>query len=134
MNISSDENICCIYPCAVMLNIDDLRKTKSILKDNEDYFVIPIKKFPHPIERALSLSTSNKIKIIDDKYSNIKTQKTQTFYHDVGQFYWGKASNWNKANSILKKSIGFLTNRIEYIDIDTIDDWKLAEKVFKMLK
>ncbi len=134
MKISKNINICCIYPCAPMINLDDLKKTKKILDKNINYYVTPVKKYAHPIQRSFSLSKNNKIIKVNKKFNNIRTQKIGHRYHDVGQFYWGKASTWSKYKNILINSIAYPTNRIEYIDVDNSDDWLLLKRIFKLSK
>lgn len=132
--ILDDVNICCVYPCAPMIDTNDLKKTKSILKKNKNFFILPVKKYIHPIERSFTLSSKNIVKNIKHKNSISRTQNFLNSYHDVGQFYWGKARSWKKNKSILPKAIGYPTNKIEYIDIDNKEDWVLAEKIFKFIK
>ena len=134
MNIINNSNICCIYPCAPMIDKDDLQKTRAILERNKNFFILPVKKYNHPIERSFNLSSKNLVKNIKYKNFEAKTQTFQNSFHDVGQFYWGKANCWKKYKSIFQKAIGYPTNKIEYIDIDNKEDWILAEKIFKCLK
>ena len=96
--------------------------------------ILPVKKYIHPIERSFNLSNKKIIKNIKLKSSKSRTQTFLNSYHDVGQFYWAKARSWKRYQSILTNGIGYPTNRIEYIDIDTKVDWILAEKIFKFYK
>lgn len=134
MKIFKNLNICCIYPCAPMINFEDLKKTKKILDINSDFFVTPVKKYSHPIQRSFRLSKNNRIIEINKKFNNTQTQKINQSYHDVGQFYWGRASSWIKYKSVLINSIAYPTNRVEYIDIDDYDDWILSKRIFKLFK
>lgn len=134
MKIFKNANICCIYPCAPMIDSDDLKKTKKILDKNSDFFITPVKKYSHPIQRSFRLSKSNKIIELNKKYIKAQTQKIDQSYHDVGQFYWGRASTWFKYKSILINSIAYPTNRIEYIDVDDYDDWMILKRIFKQFK
>ena len=117
-----------------MINLEDLKKTKKILDKNHDFFVTPVKKYSHPIQRSFRLSKNNKIIKLDKKFTNVQTQKFDQSYHDVGQFYWGRASTWFKYKSIFINSIAYPTNRIEYVDVDDFDDWIVLKRIFKLFK
>ena len=55
------------------------------------------------------------------------------FYHDAGQFYWGSVKSWYSKNTILdNKSTIYELKKYQAIDINTLDDWKLAEKLYKI--
>ena len=134
MKILKNANVCCVYPCAPMINFEDLKKTKKLLDKNPDFFVTPVKKFSHPIQRSFRLSKDNEIIQFNKKFNNIQNKTIDNSYHDVGQFYWGKATSWLKNKSVLNNSIAYPTNRIEYIDVDDYDDWMILNKVFKLFK
>ena len=69
------------------------------------------------------------------KYLNYRSQDLEQSYHDVGQFYWGTADAWSKKKNIIStNSIPILISRESAVDIDTQEDWKIAEKVFKNFK
>lgn len=52
----------------------------------------------------------------------------------MGQFYWGTVANWLKKKNIHSNAIGFKIPNWRSVDIDSLDDWKRAELLFKILK
>ena len=116
------------------INEEDLKKTKKILDKNINCSVVQVKKYAHTIQRSFSLSKKNKIVKVNKNFNNTQTQKIGHRYHDVGQFYWGKASSSSKHKNIFINSIAYPINRIEYIDVDNSDDWLLLKRIFELSK
>ena len=125
--------ICCVYSCNPFLNSRDLKKSLKILKKNSQNFVFPVTEYPHPIQRALKLKENNKLVFFNKKNELKKTQDFIKSFHDVGQFYWGTKDNWLSKNKIHSCSIGLVISKWRSVDIDTNDDWKKAELLFKTL-
>ena len=129
LNIKFD-NVCCIYPCSPFLNTNMLIRSLSILKKNKNKFIFPVVKYPHPIQRSFSMNNKGNIKFREPKYELTKTQNLKTYYYDAGQFYWGAANTWLKPINMHSNAHGFdITNHLT-IDIDTPEDWLMAEKIY----
>jgi len=91
-------------------------------------------KYGHPIERALQFDeTTGKIKMIDSRNMNTRSQDLKNTYHDAGQFYFFNSAPILKAKSLWTNNTGALiVDELEAQDIDTLTDWKLAELKFKL--
>ena len=69
------------------------------------------------------------------KISNNRSQDIKEAYHDAGQFYWGTVKTWlNKKKFFGKNSKMILLPRWRVQDIDTMNDWKKAEIIFRLLR
>jgi len=56
-------------------------------------------------------------------------------YHDVGQFYWHRVDSFLKRESKkYYKKIPFMVSELEMHDIDSEDDWRIAENKYKLLR
>ena len=62
----------------------------------------------------------------------VRTQDLGKRYHDTGTF--GMLNFNSLINNKNLKFTGFLISRSKGIDIDTTEDWKLAENLFKLKK
>ena len=58
---------------------------------------------------------------------------TEGFF-DAGQFYWGKSDAWLNNKKLHTDGNGYVIPNWRVVDIDTKDDWKRAEFLFKMYK
>ena len=64
--------------------------------------------------------------------STFGTQDIFETFYDAGQFYWGKPDAWLKAKPIFSKKSGIIEiSKLKIHDIDTLQDWKIAEKMWK---
>lgn len=125
------EFICCIYPCSPLINKNDLIDSYKLQIKNPNKFVLPIIKFRSKIQRALKLNNENELSNFFNKYEFTRSQDLEECYHDAGQFYWGHKSTWLNSDSVFNNSIGYELPINKLIDIDTIDDWEFAEKIYK---
>ncbi|WP_336933538.1 pseudaminic acid cytidylyltransferase [Acinetobacter bereziniae] len=131
--------VCCIYATAPFISIKDLLEgAKSIKKDDLDY-VFSATKFSFPIQRALKIKKDGKIDMISPSFYQKRSQDCEEYWHDAGQFYWGKSSAWLEKKDIFLSDSGIVSlpnYRVQ--DIDTLDDWVRAElmakKIFEKLK
>lgn len=124
---------CCILPTAPLVSATLVKKAYKLLNDTRSDGVVPVVQFSYPIQRALKLK-NNKLKMFSRKSYNARSQDLPVAYHDSGQLYW------LKTNIFLKKQKFFIGNtrviqlsEMEVQDIDTADDWKLAELKYKLI-
>ena len=69
------------------------------------------------------------------KHYHSRSQDLKKAYHDAGQFYWGKLDAWKHESKIFSSKSTFLNiPNWRVNDIDTLEDWKRAEILFKILK
>ena len=125
--------ICCIYPTAAYLNPKDLITGYKKIKKNKWDYVFSGGKFNSSIFRSFKKNRFNGLKMLFSKYYKKRTQDIFDTYHDAGQFYWGRSESWLKEKPIFAKNstiVEIPTWRIH--DIDTIEDWKTAEKMWKL--
>ncbi len=62
-----------------------------------------------------------------------RSQDLEDAYHDAGQFYWGRSIAWLTASNLFQGSQMLLLPRWRVQDIDTEDDWKRAELMYRCL-
>jgi N-acylneuraminate cytidylyltransferase len=67
----------------------------------------------------------------DDSSRLQRTQDLPTRYFDAGQFYWSSSNMWKKWESgIYQPSAVHILPKWKVHDIDTEEDWDLAEQIF----
>jgi len=125
--------VCCIYPCAPLLQSDDLINALHLIKTKSSKFVYPVTEYPHPIQRAMRKSLNGLMEFYTPESELKRTQDFETAYHDAGQFYWAKPSAWLEQKNMHSKGFGMVIPNWKVVDIDTIEDWQRAEIVFKIL-
>lgn len=127
----SIQYVCCIYPCVPFLEPHDLIETFKLLQQNNVNFVYPVVEYPHPIQRAMRRLESGQMQFIKPEYELTRTQDLEKTYHDAGQFYWGKSLAWLGLKKMHTDGLGMPIPGWRVVDIDSMDDWKRAENIFK---
>lgn len=125
-------NFCCILP-GPFTRIKYLKECYTLLLDGYDS-VFPVVKYGHPIQRSLQFR-KNKIRMLWKENRNKRTQDLTPIYHDAGQFYWMNIESFYKHKKLFTKDSGSIViPEIETQDIDTEEDWKLAEMKYELSK
>lgn len=125
------EYFCCIYPTAVFITPQKIKKALKVMIKNKVDSVFPIAKYSPPIQRSIIVE-NKKLKRAYPKYEKYRSQDLKPFYYDCGQFYWGRTETFLKNNKLLtKNTIGIETPELEVQDIDNLEDWHLAELKYK---
>ena len=130
----SPEFICCIYATAPFILADDLRKGLGMLNQPKVEYAFSATSFPFPIQRAIKLTGQGDVKMFSEQYADTRSQDLVEAYHDAGQFYWGRTSAFIARKAIFDEhSKVVLLPRKRVQDIDTVEDWELAEALFSVL-
>lgn len=126
------EHIACIYPCTPLMIPADLHAGFDKLLTSGKSYVLSVAQYSPSIHRALMLWNDGAIRPVWSNLMNTRTQDLDKRYHDAGQWYIGKAEAWLKEVPILDSwSIGHEIPTWRAIDIDTYEDWVIAEAVYQ---
>lgn len=130
----SFDEVCCILPTAPLVEADDIIKSYEILEKEKCVSVVPVVKYSYTIFRSLKIENGRLAMNWTENFPK-RSQDLPDAYHDAGLFYWYSKKYFEE------KIAGFGENACPYIldeekvqDIDTLDDWKMAEMKYKMLK
>ena len=130
----SFNNVCCIYPTAPFITDEILSLSGKILEKEDVDSIIPITKFSFPIWRGFKLNSNNSIEYLWPENELKRSQDLSTVYHDAGQFYFLKVSSFlNQKKLIMKKNKAIILSEDKVQDIDTIEDWKIAELKYDLI-
>ena len=127
------DNFCCILPTAPLLTADYLQQAYEKMIKNRFDSVFPVVKYTFPIQRALKLK-DDKVQMIHPEYKNTRSQDLEPAYHDAGMFYWEKTDVFLQKKTLWTDySSAIILPEILAQDIDTTEDWQLAELKYKLL-
>lgn len=124
------EYICCILPTAPFITIENLKKGFQMVHQGAIDSVRPIVEFPYPIQRAVRLNENGFVEMHHPEHKRTRTQDLEPAYYDAGQFYW---MTW-EAGMGGEKRAGFIISQYLAQDIDTYDDWEIAEMKYAIIK
>lgn len=123
--------VCCLYATAPFVDPSIISKAFIKLRDFGAEYSFPVTNYAYPIQKALKIK-DNKIEMLEPKNFNKRSQDLLKTFHDVGQFYWGKDSAWINEKKIFERhSVPIIIDRDKAQDIDTEEDWQIAERIFK---
>ncbi|MEO8414429.1 MAG: pseudaminic acid cytidylyltransferase [Ginsengibacter sp.] len=122
------EKGCCIYPTAVFVTPDLLKKAYDILIDKKFDVVFPATRFSYPIQRSLRVLPGSKAEMLWPENYYKRSQDLEKVYHDAGQFYWFVSNYILQSNKLFSDNTGVIEiSELIAQDIDNEEDWKLAE-------
>lgn len=125
--------VCCLYPTTPLLDSNDITKALQILKaSKKDIYVFSAAKYSHPIQRSFFIEKNGYSKMFFSDDFHKRTQDLQSAYHDAGQFYIASTKTWLNKENIFENSLPYILSPNKFIDIDTMEDWKLAELIYEI--
>lgn len=123
---------CCIYPTAPFLSGERLRSAMELLKEADS--VMPVVPFSYPPQRGLLIGKEGFVERQFPEYASARSQDLPRIYHDCGQFYACRTDAFLSAGTTdVKRLIPLILPELEVQDIDTLEDWKLAELKYRLL-
>lgn len=129
----SFETACCIYPTAPFINIELLQNSYSTLIQEKVDTVFPIQEFGFPIQRAVFQNEEGLLSWVQPENAKKRSQDLQKCYHDAGQFYFFDVKKFIESKALLTtNSKGIVISEMAGHDIDTFEDWKIAEFKYKL--
>ncbi|GAO30463.1 pseudaminic acid cytidylyltransferase [Geofilum rubicundum] len=127
------ETICCILPTAPLINSSRIIEAYNKLNNKDLDSLCPVVAFTYPIYRALQINENNNLEMIWPEYLITRSQDLKPAYHDSGSFYWIKNEALMQQKSLFCMKCGaIIIPEMEVQDIDTIEDWEIAELKFRI--
>ena len=127
------EYMCCLYPTAPFVTPEAIGQAMKILEDNGADTVLPVVKFSFPPQRGVIMKDG----YLTPKYPEcmpMRSQDLEPMYHDAGQFYCMKVSSFlEQGKVVMDKTMPYMQDDMNVQDIDTPEDWAIAEVKYKVL-
>lgn len=124
---------CCIYPTAPFISADKLKIAINTIIENKSDSLIPVVAFSFPPLRGVVVE-NGRIRMKWPEYTNTRSQGLEKMYHDCGQFYVFNIEKFKVNRSFWSGDVSYIEiPEMEVQDIDTEEDWKIAELKYKLL-
>ncbi|MBQ7358923.1 MAG: pseudaminic acid cytidylyltransferase [Lachnospiraceae bacterium] len=128
------EYACILYPTAPFVTGAKLKEAMGMLQKEKVDSVLPMVQFSFPPQRALVME-DGKIRFANPEHAKTRSQDLQPMYHDCGQFCCFTTKLFlTKRTLVTDNTLGVIYPESEVQDIDTLEDWKLAELKYRMMK
>jgi N-acylneuraminate cytidylyltransferase len=123
---------CCCYPASPFITSGKLRSAYQLMTAENADAVIPIVEYSTPVLRAFEMK-DNRVSFLWPEYAQARSQDLPSAYFDAGQFYFFKTGVLLKEGHFLTQdAVGFPVPSSQAQDIDTEEDWKLAELKYSL--
>lgn len=127
---------CCIYATAPFVQSASLLAAyEKMIANKVTGYVFSSTTFPFPIQRAFKVHESGFVEMFHPENYMTRSQDLEEAYQDAGQFYWGSMAAY------MSEKIFFSTDSMAHVlprymvqDIDTPEDWKRAELMYRALQ
>lgn len=124
------DEMCCIYPTAPFVTAEKLKKGIELLEESGADELCTVVKFSFPPQRGYVLQNGY-LHYKYPEYRDSRSQDLESIYHDCGQFYMYRTESFLEKEQEEWMITPMIIPETEVQDIDTIDDWKMAEIKYK---
>ncbi|MCK4264784.1 pseudaminic acid cytidylyltransferase [Candidatus Babeliales bacterium] len=131
---SSFDYFCCILATAPFVTPELLQKGFKKLLDSKASSLIPIIAANHPMHQSLELKDGRAVPLWPDCLQE-RSQDLLKVYFNSGLFLWVSIPAFKKQELLITDNCAtIIVPELEAQDIDTEEDWILAELKYKRLK
>lgn len=117
-----------VTPGALLIRPEDLREAASRFTASGAAFLVPVLRYPHPIERRLRIASDGRLRADEPEHLATRTQDLEPAFHDAGQFSVGRVEAWLHSSPLTDPdAVAMELGRDRAVDIDEPQDWVLAE-------
>lgn len=133
-NGESYTSACCIYPTSPLIDSKDLKNANEQFIRNKYDVLISSVVYSFPIQRSFHLNAANLVELNHPDAINQRSQDLIKNYHDAGAMYFFNVQKFKATKSLWEGNIGaFELSELKVQDIDTLEDWKIAELKYSIL-
>lgn len=123
------DNVCCLLATCPLVKPSYISEAYDKLIHSDFISVYPVVQFSYPILRSLKMDDNGEVSMNWPEYAKTRSQDLAPAYHDSGTFYWHKITPWLKG---IRKGGGIVIDEDLVQDIDTEQDWRMAELKFQI--
>lgn len=125
---------CCVFATAPFVSPKRLTEGYELLLSTGADSVLPVTRFSYPIQRASKITNDGCLEMFWPENYNLRSQDLEASYHDCGQFCWMKVSSLlEQMKAYADHTVPLVLPESEVQDIDSEEDWAIAEFKYKFL-
>ena len=125
--------VCTLYATAPLIQTKYLKEGLQKLQDSSAHQALSVTSMPFPIQRTFKITEDGRCKMFTPEHFTSRSQDLEVAYQDAGQFYWENLSITPSDIPFGNDSIPIIIPRHLVQDIDTLEDFKRAELIYKMI-
>lgn len=121
-----------VYATAPMIKAEYLQKGYELLKDSAEGFMLPVVRYSNPPQRSYKVN-EGVLEFNDPQSYFARTQDLEPWYHDCGMFSFAKVDSFYNTKPQERRKIPLVLDEVVIQDIDTEQDWKIAELKYQLM-
>jgi pseudaminic acid cytidylyltransferase len=124
-----------LMACSPLIEAEDLRGAADLFAAGGGKSpVLPVAAYPAPIEWAFGRDNNGRLTALQPGKFAVRSQDLETRYYDTGSFCIFPTKRVMQSDGAGDDSgfIGYSLPRKKAIDVDTEDDWQLAEIAYRL--
>lgn len=128
---------CLLLATAPFVTAETLQKSLELLKKHpEKATCFSVTEYPFPIQRAIKIDADQNVSMFQPEHFWSRSQELEKAYHDAGQFSWNRTTKKQNPDEIPwgPSALPYILPSFEVQDIDTPEDWKRAEAMYRVLQ
>lgn len=131
------DNVAMLMACAPLITSDDLTGAAALFDSHYGKQpVIGVSEYPCPVEWAFRRESNGVLVPLQPGMFSVRSQDLGTAYYDAGQFCFMSSEHILVSDGAGSDQgfIGYPIQRHQAVDIDTLDDWRFAELLFRSIQ
>jgi pseudaminic acid cytidylyltransferase len=123
------QSACFLLATAPFVTSEILKQSDKLFSENKDAdALIPIVRYSYPIQRSFRINDKNFLEMRWPENYLIRTQDFEPTFHDSGLYYFiDSGALMREKRFFLEKTVGIEISETVTQDIDTEEDWEIAE-------
>ena len=106
----------------------------AAMQEKQAEALLPVVKFSFPPQRSV-VQNGDFLSFKWPEHMFTRSQDLEPFYHDAGQFYFIRVADFYRQKKlIMDKTVPFPLPELEVQDIDTMDDWEIADVKYRVME
>jgi pseudaminic acid cytidylyltransferase len=126
--------VCTLYATAPLLQVEYLKEGFEQLRKSNAAMAFSATSMPFPIQRTFKLTPQGRCEMFTPQFFQSRSQDLEEAYQDAGQFYFRDLQTPLTDITFGKDSIPIILPRYFVQDIDTLEDWKMAELMYEVVQ
>ncbi len=128
------EHGCCIYPTAPFVTTNLLHRCWRLMLERGLDSVFPVLRYSYPIQRSLKIE-QDRVTMLWPEYYGARSQDFEPVFHDAGQLYCFNVESLREKQRLWTDNTGAVViPEMRAHDIDSPEDWSVAEFKFRFLQ
>ena len=123
----------CVLATAPFLDAHDLETAMGLFAAEHCDGILSVCRYSYPIQRSL-VERGGRLRMRWPRHYRSRSQDLEPSYHDAGQFYIVRTEAFLRQRRLfLRHMLKYELPEIRVQDIDTEEDWRMAEHKFRFL-